>query len=334
MKKFAVILLGCVAAAGGLRAAESARPGWAYAVPGPGDAEPPFHDDGRLYSLPGSRGHFSYNKIQGRRDGTTPVRVQPADWYPADHPAMPKIVAEGDNARGITACSLCHYPNGRGRPQNAGLAGLPADYIVHQLHDMRDDLRASSEPRKVNAQQMIGFAKGMTEPEIAAAAAYFSAIKFAPWIKVVETDTVPKARSSDGMWLPLEGAKSGREPIAGRIIEVPMDTVRTETLRDSHSGFIAYVPPGAVARGRRIAATGDGGKTLACAICHGEHLEGTGPIPAIAGRDPNYIARQLYDIQKGARQGMMTRLMKPVVAKLDGEDIVDIAAYVASLPPK
>ncbi|HEX4272041.1 MAG TPA: hypothetical protein VHZ32_11670, partial [Rhizomicrobium sp.] len=133
MKKLVIILLGCVAAAGGLGAAESARPDWAYAVPGPGDAEPPFHDDGRLYGLPGSQGHFSYNKIQGRRDGTSKVRVQPADWYPGDHPAMPRIVAEGDNARGITACSLCHYPNGQGRPQNAGLAGLPTDYIARQL---------------------------------------------------------------------------------------------------------------------------------------------------------------------------------------------------------
>jgi cytochrome c553 len=331
MKKFVFILLGCALGAGALKAAESARPGWAYAVPGPDDAEPAFHDDGRLYALPGSEGHFSYYKIQGRRDGTSQARVQPADWYPGDHPAMPKIVAEGDNARGITACSLCHYPNGRGRPQNAALAGLPADYILRQLHDMRDDKRASSEPRKVNAQQMIGFAKGMTEAEMQTAAAYFSAIKFAPWIKVVESDTVPKARSSDGMWLQREG--EGREPIAGRIIEVPIDVMRTETLRDPHSGFIAYVPPGAVARGRRIAA-GEDGKTIACAVCHGDHLEGIGPIPAIAGRDPNYVARQLYDIAQGTRHGEMAHLMKPVVAKLTSADIVAVVAYVASLPPK
>jgi len=328
MKRTAVIMLAVFASAAGADAAS--RPDWAYAVPGPADAEPPFHDDGRTYSLPGSEGHFTYNKIQGQSGGEKSVRVAPADWYPGDHPAMPKIVAEGDNARGITACSLCHYPNGKGRPQNAGLAGLSAEYIVHQLHDMRDDLRMSSEPRKVNAQQMAGFAKAMTEPEIEAAANYFSAMAWSPWIKVVESPTVPKVRSSDGMWLKREGA--GSEPIAGRIIETPLDATHTETLRDPHSGFIALVPPGAVARGRKIVATGDGGRTIACAICHGENLMGVGSIPGIAGREPNYIARQLYDIQQGARHGVMTQLMKPVMAKLDASDILAISAYLASLP--
>jgi cytochrome c553 len=79
---------------------------------------------------------------------------------------------------------------------------------------------------------------------------------------------------------------------------------------------------------------GGNGKTIACAVCHGDHLEGIGPIPAIAGRDPNYVARQIFDILQGSRHGEMAHLMKPVVAKLTGADIVNIAAYVASLPPK
>jgi cytochrome c553 len=329
MKKTLALALAAGAVIGGLRASELPRPDWAYAVPQPGDAEPPRHDDGRLWRLPGSDGQFTYDKIQGRGDGTPRVRIAPADWYPADHPKMPRIVAEGDNARGIVACALCHYPNGKGRPQNAGVAGLSAEYIVHQLHDMRDDLRHSSEPRKVNAQQMAGFAKAMTETEIHAAADYFSSLRWSPWIKVVETRDVPKMRSSDGMWLPRG---TGREPIGMRIIETPIDPERTETLRDPHSGFIAYVPPGSVAKGRRMVTTGDGGKTLACAICHGENLQGVGSIPPIAARSPSYVARQLYDIRSGARHGVMTGLMKPVVAKLGPEDVVDIAAYLASLP--
>ena len=46
------------------------------------------------------------------------------------------------------------------------------------------------------------------------------------------------------------------------------------------------------------------------------------------------MARQLYDIQAGTRHGSMTELMKPVVAKLNGEDIIDLTAYLASLPPQ
>jgi cytochrome c553 len=321
-----------IAAAGALGAAESSQPEWAYGVPPPGTPPAPAaRDDGTLFSLPGSDRQFTFNKIRGRRDNDTPVRVAPADWYPGDHPYMPRIVAEGDNARGIVACSLCHYPNGKGRSENASPAGLPRGYIARQLHDMRDDLRQSAERRKGNTQQMVGFAKAMTEPEIQAAARYFSSMKWTPWIKVVETDTVPKTRSQGGMWIPLEGVAAGTEPIGNRIIEVPVDAEHTEKLRDPHSSFIAYVPVGAVAKGKEIVTTGDG-KTLPCAICHGENLNGIGSIPGIAARSPSYIARQLYDIQQGARHGDMVTLMKPVVAKLTAEDILNIAAYTASLP--
>jgi cytochrome c553 len=59
---------------------------------------------------------------------------------------------------------------------------------------------------------------------------------------------------------------------------------------------------------------------------------GLGPVPGIAGRSPSYLARQMYDMQMGARNGEWTQLMKPVVAKLTSEDLVNIAAYVSSRP--
>ena len=40
--------------------------------------------------------------------------------------------------------------------------------------------------------------------------------------------------------------------------------------------------------------------------------------------------RQLYDMQQGARKGVWTELMKPVVAKLTNDDMLAIAAYTAS----
>jgi len=243
---------------------------------------------------------------------------------------MPRLVAEGDKARKIVACALCHSPSGRGRSQNAGIAGLPVDYIVGQLHDMRAGLRKSAEPRKKNAGEMVEFARAMTEKEIREAAVYFAAIPWTPWMKVIETGTVPRMASADGMWLPLPG--SAREPIGNRIIETPADVARTD-LRDPHSGFIAYVPKGAVAKGRRLVTTGNGGRIIACTVCHGKDLNGIAPIPGIAGRSPSYVARQLYDMQQGARHGALTSLMQPVVAKFTAEDIVNIAAYTASVPP-
>lgn len=311
-------------------AAQSSAPDWAYAIPPPGVA-PQVRDDGTLLSLPGSDRHFTRSKINGYNNNIAKDRVAPADWYPSDHPHMPKIVAEGDNARAIVACALCHLPNGRGRPENTDLAGLPAEYIVQQLQDMRGGLRQSAEPRKANAKLMYGFAAAMSDQEMHEAADYFSSIPRAPWIKVVETGTVPKTSSHGGMWIPLEGPAAGTEPIGERIIETPVNVEHAEILRDPRSGFIAYVPIGAVAKGKTLATTG-GGKTLACTICHGKDLGGIGPIPGIAGRSPSYLARQLYDIQQGARHGGITDLMKPVVAKLTKADILDITAYVSSRP--
>ena len=42
--------------------------------------------------------------------------------------------------------------------------------------------------------------------------------------------------------------------------------------------------------------------------------------------------RQLWDIQQGTRNGAQAQLMKLVVANLTQDDIVAIAAYIASRP--
>jgi cytochrome c553 len=57
-------------------------------------------------------------------------------------------------------------------------------------------------------------------------------------------------------------------------------------------------------------------------------------VPGIAGRSPSYLARQMFDMQVGARHGEWAELMKPIVAKLTEEDLVNIVAYVSSrMPP-
>ena len=128
-----------------------------------------------------------------------------------------------------------------------------------------------------------------------------------------------------------ESPGGGTEPIGTRIIEVPEVLERTE-LRDPDSGFIAYVPTGSVKRGEALAAGSDR-RISSCAVCHGADLKGLGPVPALAGRSPSYIVRQLYDIQHGTRNGAWAALMKPVVAPMTLEDMVALAAYAASLAP-
>jgi cytochrome c553 len=245
---------------------------------------------------------------------------------------MPEIVAHGRRDAQVNACSLCHYPNGKGRPENAGVSGLPVSYFVQTMMDFKNDMRKSADTRKGNTNRMIAFAKAMTDDEIKAAATYFSSMKWTPWIRVVEASTVPKTRIAGGMFLALEGAEAGKEPIGQRIIEVPEKTEDTESLRNPHSGFIAYVPPGSIKKGEALVTTG-AGKTTQCGVCHGADLEGLGPVPGLAGRSPSYLVRQLHDMQIGTRKGQWSDLMKPVVAKLSAEDMLNIAAYTASRVP-
>ena len=43
--------------------------------------------------------------------------------------------------------------------------------------------------------------------------------------------------------------------------------------------------------------------------------------------------RQLYDMKHGARAGVGSHLMKPVLASLTDADFTSLAAYAASLNP-
>jgi cytochrome c553 len=319
-----------VAAAAGLAGAAAAQAllddlAWAYAItPGPAaPAAPAAPDDGVQRTLAGAERTFTRTQAQNR--------FGPADWFPNDHPAMPPIVAEGRQAGGVWACSLCHYPNGRGRPENAGVAGLPVPYFMQQLQDFKDGVRQSAQPLKANTVLMAGFAHAMTDDEMRQAAGYFAKIAWTPWINVVETDTVPKTRIAGGMHLKLDGPGAGTEPLGNRIVESPLDAEQTEQLRNPRSGFTAYVPKGSVARGQKLAATG-GGKTTACTVCHGQDLAGLAVIPPLRGRSPSYIARQLVDFKQGTRHGLWAPLMGPVVANLTADDILVLAAYLASLP--
>ncbi len=293
---------------------------WAYAISPPFPAEV---DDGTRYSLPDAPATFTLDEIRDR--------FGPADWYPDDHPAMTTIVAEGDAETGIWAGALCRYPNGQGKAENAGVAGLEVGYFIQQLQDMRDGLRRSANTEKANTNLMIAYAQNMTDAEIEAAAEYFGSIEWKQWIEVIETETVPTTYRRGGLHIPYEGSQAGTEVIGRRIIETPVDPEGTEKLRNPRAGFIAYVPVGAVAEGEALATTG-AGKTIECAICHGENLEGLGLVPPLRGRSPSYVARQLFDFQAGTRQGLWAPLMQGVVEELTGDDMLALAAYLASLP--
>jgi cytochrome c553 len=202
--------------------------------------------------------------------------------------------------------------------------------MQQQLEDMKKDLRHTS-MEEPGADHMILTAKALSGADAKEALEYFHSIGPAKWIRVVETETVPKITLGEhSIWFP--DPSGGKEPIGNRILELPESYERT-LLRDPTSGFVAYVPPGSLAKGEALVKTGGNGRTVACVACHGAGLRGMGDtIPPITGRSPTATARQLYDFKTGARHGKNSATMKPAVEKLTDEEIVDISAYLASLP--
>ena len=297
-----------------------APPPWAFTInspPPPGAPAPAPPADPAPKQVPGSDRTFT---IAETRDA-----FNPPDWHPGGHPPMPVAVAHGRRPE-MRACGYCHLPNGQGRPENASLAGLPADYIVQQMRDFKSGARKSSEPKMGPPNAMIADAKAATDEEIRDAAAYFASFPFRKWIRVVEADQVPATRIAGWMHVPTQGT----EPLGRRIVEMPEDLARTE-LRDGASGFVAYVPVGSIKAGEAL--VNGGGRTVACGVCHGADLKGLGPVPPLAGRSPSYTVRQLFDLQQGSRKGPWSALMKEAVETLTIDDMIAIAAYTASLAP-
>ena len=296
---------------------EFVRPAWAYPEAEAGNRHN--RDDVELHSTPDTDLQLTFAQINN--GSNIP------DWYPDEHPSMPDIVAHGRPGE-ITACGYCHMPHGLGHPESSSLAGLPVNYFIQQIRDYQSGDRTSLLPGRIrNKMAMVPV---ITDEEVRAAAEYFVQLKPTKWITVIEAEMVPETYVGSGA-MRHPKADGAMEPIGQRIIEIPEDSWRAE-LRDSHSGFIAYVPPGSIEAGRELATTG-AGRTIQCSICHGEDLKGLGDVPSIAGRSPMYIARQLWDLKHGVRKGASAALMLATVANLTDEDILNLAAYTASLEP-
>ena len=300
-----------------------APPAWAYAIAAP-DYRPPV-DTGELRHVPGSSAAWTLTQLRDL--------FYAPDWHPEEHPPMPSVVARGRKPD-VYACGFCHRAEGTGGPENSSLAGLPAAYFIQQMTAFKNGTRKSSLPDHAPFKNMAALSKSITDAEVAEAAAYFSSIKPRKLITVVEAKEVPKNYVAAWVYSPTPEAETSRatEPLAGRILEMPKNLEQFES-RDTHAEFIAYVPPGSIAAGKKLATTGNGGKTFPCAQCHGNNLRGLGDVPGIAGRSPSYLFRQLYDMKHGLRTGTTANLMKPIVAGLSNDDLTALCAYAASLNP-
>jgi cytochrome c553 len=262
--------------------------------------------------------------------------LNPPDWYPAEHPPMPAVVAHGSPPEGAgTApslpCALCHLPNGLGHVESASLAGIPADYIIRQFAEFRSGERRIT-VGNARAQQLLSALKSSySDAQVRAAAEYFSALAPRPWIQVREAKLVPVSVVDPDSLMRTALAGAGTEPLGDRIVELPENESGLRR-RDAHSGFVAYVPEGSLAKGKALV-TGAGEWGIACTACHGKTLNGLRGIPPLAGRPPTYLVRQLWNYQSGERRGSMAAPMRAIAARLRVDEMLAMAAYLASLPP-
>ena len=277
------------------------------------DARTPLH-------LPGSSRAFTEAQLTDR--------FFAPDWYPESHTPMPDIVRHG-RAPGIYACGYCHLPAGEGRPENAALAGLPAAYIVEQDADMKSGARRSAWHGRpfLPVDLMRDLAANAEAADVAAAADYFAAQTLRPRVTVRERERIPRLRVMG--WLYVIDPRGGQEALGERLLEWAPDGERHER-RDPVMRYVAFVPPGSVKRGREIAATEQRGAVQSCISCHGEHLQGIGLIPALAGRSPTYLLRQLVAFKTGDRAGSAAAPMQAVAARLRLSDMIAVAAYAAA----
>ena len=312
---FLISLFAMASAAQTPQAIPNGLPTWAYNIP---DAvQPPSEAPAGRLHVPGSSREYDAAMVAGN--------ATPPDWFPDEHGPAPRIV-KGEAGAMLAACGSCHLMSGQGHPESADIAGLPAEYIVRQMKYFKSAARKDE-------GRMGPIARATSDDEVRQAAEYFAAIKPISWVKVIETATPPRTYVSAAARHRMVVPGGGTEPIGHRIIEIPDDPFRT-AIRDPHSPFTAYVPPGSIARGEALVKTGGSGKTISCAICHGDALKGLGEVPRIAGVQPVYIARQLITIQNGSSAGTAVALMKKAVSNLSEDDIISIAAYLGSLSPQ
>jgi cytochrome c553 len=296
-------------------------PDWAYPPCVQAAAGEPI-DNAAPLSVPGSNLHFTAAKIANRSAAP--------DWFPREHSQLPANLAASHSDK--AACAYCHLPDGSGRPENAKLAGLSRSYIFAQVRAIHAGERQPGKrgwPPTVLMQAAIA---EMTDTQILEAAEYFSQQRNESFVRVLEREYAPAHKVACGIYVPDAGGHPA--PLKHTIVEMPSDATRFEA-RDPHTPFVAYVPKGSIERGHKLASTGDNGRSQPCAACHGADLK-SGPElegPPLAGRFATYLFRQLYGFQSGVRAGDITQPMQAVVAHLTQTDMIDLAAYAASLKP-
>jgi len=86
--------------------------------------------------------------------------------------------------------------------------------------------------------------------------------------------------------------------------------------------------PATVAAGKKLFTQGVPDRVAPCASCHGDHAQGNGIFPRLAGQHAPYIVRQLKVIQGNLRN---SPVMHGIIKDLTPQEMDEVAAYLQSL---
>src|SRR3954453_9419300 len=159
-------------------AAAADKPDWAFPVTEKVQPAPRFEGSRVRPAPPGSTLSITRAKADNMYDIP--------NWFPNLYPSMPKIVQYGNKDTQVRACGSCHLPTGTGHDESAYVAGVPIAYFMRKTADWKSGARKY-------AGALVNIAKLVTDDEVRAAARYYTMVKPLKWIRVVETDTVPKS---------------------------------------------------------------------------------------------------------------------------------------------
>jgi len=294
---------------------------WAYPVAPPDTAE---------LDMPSGR----YVTPDGKRRLTAAqvdkLTAAEKDWFPQSHPIPPAVVLVPGKDQ-ANPCAECHTVNGQGMVGIPDIAGLPADYLLEQLAAFRSGVRTSALPHCLGTGVMIATAKAWSQTDLQAAVAYYASLPRRTPTRVVETEAAPSMRLERWGWTYLDPTGGPTHSLDGSVAEAP-ESVNRLFLGDLANRQFVYFSHATLTLGGALIRSG-GSAGQPCTTCHGADLRGTAVAPPLAGRDPGYLARQLWDIRSGARTGGNAKLMQGPARGLTAHDITAVAGYLASLTP-
>ena len=114
--------------------------------------------------------------------------------------------------------------------------------------------------------------------------------------------------------------------VAGWIAVAGAEGTADESAAADGAGIDVYDPDVALAD---LSAGGELYQSV-CRNCHGPTARGMASFPKLAGHDAQYLSTQLAEYRAGQTLGYNTALMAPHAKELSDQDILNLAAYIAT----